>query len=76
MEIHRSAGMSDYYKLAAAKLDKDRYTRLIELCEVDCRTLSDELRWLIDQEWERQRNAGTLIDTRVPYRAEPVPEGE
>ena len=66
--------MSDYYKLAAAKLDKDRYTRLIELCEADCRTLSDELRWLIDREWERHQQPRTLIDTSESYSIECVPE--
>ena len=59
--------MNHYYKLAAAKLEKDRYTRLVELCNADCRSISDEIRWLIDRESERRQAARTLIDTPAVY---------
>lgn len=57
--------MSDYYKLAAVKLDKDRYTRLVGLCDTDYRSISDELRWLIDRECDRRDH--TLVDTKAQY---------
>lgn len=66
--------MAEDIKLAAVKLRPERYQRLIELCEADYRTLSDELRWLIDQEHGRRQQPRTLVDTREPYRTEPVPE--
>jgi len=59
--------MDRYYKLAAAKLGKDRYIRLIELCDADCRSISDEIRWLIDRESERRQDTRTLVDTAVAY---------
>jgi len=64
--------MSDYYKLAAAKLDKDRYDRLIGMADSDVRSLSDEIRWLIDREWERrQEPARVLVDgPGVEYQVE------
>lgn len=60
--------MSDYYKLAAAKLDKERYRQLQAMADQDTRNLSDQIRWLIDREWaRRQRPARTLVDSGVAY---------
>jgi len=66
--------MTDYYKLAAARLDKERYDRLLAMAESDLRSLSDEIRWLIDREWDRRD--GTLIDTKAQYVTAQIPEGE
>ena len=60
--------MSDYYKLAAAKLDRDRYRQLQTMADQDTRNLSDQIRWLIDREWaRRQQQARTLVDTPETY---------
>lgn len=62
--------MTDFYKLAAARLDKDRYQKLQDMAENDLRSLSDEIRWLIDGEWNRRER--TLIDAKTPYVLEPA----
>jgi len=57
--------MSDYYKLAAARLDKDRYDKLQTMADGDLRSLSDEIRWLIDGEWDRRDHV--LVDRPGEY---------
>ena len=62
--------MSDYYKLAAAKLDRERYQQLQTMADQDTRNLSDQIRWLIDREWaRRQQPARTLVDAKETYDA-------
>jgi hypothetical protein len=62
--------MAEDTKLAAVKLTPERYQRLMALCEADYRTLSDELRWLIDQEWARRQEPRQLVDSGEPYCVE------
>ena len=65
--------MSDYYKLAAARLDKDRYDKLQTMADSDLRSLSDEIRWLIDGEWDRRDHV--LVDPAAQYITAQVPDG-
>jgi len=65
--------MSDYYKLAAARLDRDRYDKLQTMADGDLRSLSDEIRWLIDGEWDRRDHV--LVDSAVQYITAQVPDG-
>jgi len=65
--------MSDYYKLAAARLDKDRYDKLQTMADGDLRSLSDEIRWLIDGEWDRRDHV--LVDSAAQYITAQVPDG-
>ncbi len=49
-------------KYIGAQADERTRQQLDDLCRIHQRTRSDELRWLIAQEYERARLDGTLAD--------------
>ena len=59
--------MTDFYKLAAARLDEGRYHKLTEMADRDLRSISDQIRWLIDREWDRRQHPTTMVDSKETY---------